>query len=29
LREVALEAGVEASILDEALDYHKMAKPHG
>jgi len=29
LREVALEAGVEASVLDEALDYHKMAKPHG
>jgi len=29
LREVALEAGVEESVLDEALDYHKMAKPHG
>jgi fumarate hydratase, class II len=29
LREVALEAGVEASVLDEALDYAKMAKPHG
>jgi fumarate hydratase class II len=29
LREVALEAGVEASVLDEALDYHAMAKPHG
>jgi len=29
LREVALEAGVEASILDEALDYHAMARPHG
>jgi len=29
LREVALEAGVEASILDQALDYHGMAKPHG
>ena len=28
LREVALEAGVEESVLDEALDYHKMAKPH-
>jgi fumarate hydratase class II len=28
LREVALEAGVEASVLDEALDYHAMAKPH-
>jgi fumarate hydratase class II len=29
LREVALEAGVEESVLDEALDYHVMAKPHG
>ncbi len=29
LREVALEAGVEEKILDEALDYHAMAKPHG
>jgi len=29
LREVAREAGVEESILDEALDYHAMAKPHG
>jgi len=29
LREVALEAGVEESVLDEALDYHTMAKPHG
>ncbi len=29
LREVALEAGVEESVLDEALDYRKMAKPHG
>jgi fumarate hydratase, class II len=28
LREVAREAGVEESILDEALDYHAMAKPH-
>jgi fumarate hydratase class II len=28
LREVALEAGVEGSVLDEALDYRKMAKPH-
>jgi fumarate hydratase class II len=28
LREVALEAGVEASVLDEALDYRKMARPH-
>jgi fumarate hydratase class II len=29
LREVAREKGVEESVLDEALDYHKMAKPHG
>ena len=29
LREVAREAGVEESILDQALDYHVMAKPHG
>jgi fumarate hydratase class II len=29
LREVALEAGVEESVLDKALDYHAMAKPHG
>jgi len=29
LREVALEAGVDALVLDEALDYHAMAKPHG
>jgi len=29
LREVALEAGVEESVLDAALDYHAMAKPHG
>ena len=29
LREVALEAGVEMAVLDEALDYRKMAKPHG
>ena len=29
LREVALEAGVEASVLDEALDFRAMAKPHG
>ncbi len=28
LREVAREAGVEERILDEALDYHKMARPH-
>jgi fumarate hydratase class II len=29
LREVAREAGVDESILDQALDYHAMAKPHG
>ncbi len=29
LREVAREAGVEDSVLDEALDYRAMAKPHG
>ena len=29
LREVAREAGVEESVLDEALDYRRMAKPHG
>ena len=28
LREVAREAGVEEHVLDEALDYHKMARPH-
>jgi fumarate hydratase class II len=28
LREVALAAGVEASVLDEALDYRRMARPH-
>jgi fumarate hydratase, class II len=28
LREVAREAGVDEAILDEALDYHRMAKPH-
>ncbi len=28
LREVAREAGVEDSVLDEALDLRKMAKPH-
>ena len=28
LREVALEAGVDAEVLDEALDYRGMAKPH-
>ena len=29
LREAARDAGVEESVLDEALDFHKMAKPHG
>jgi fumarate hydratase, class II len=29
LREVARAAGVDESILDEALDYRAMAKPHG
>jgi fumarate hydratase class II len=29
LREVAREAGVDEQTLDEALDYRKMAKPHG
>jgi fumarate hydratase class II len=29
LREVAVEKGVETEILDEALDYRKMARPHG
>jgi fumarate hydratase class II len=29
LREVAREAGVPEDVLDEALDYRKMAKPHG
>jgi fumarate hydratase class II len=28
LREVAREHGVEEAVLDEALDYRKMAKPH-
>ena len=27
--EVARELGVEESVLDAALDYHAMAKPHG
>ena len=29
LREVAREDGVPDDVLDEALDYRKMAKPHG
>ena len=29
LRDVAREAGVAESVLDDALDYHRMAKPHG
>jgi fumarate hydratase class II len=29
LREVALDAGVDEAILDQALDYRRMAKPHG
>jgi fumarate hydratase class II len=29
LREVAREAGVDEAILDEALDYRAMARPHG
>jgi fumarate hydratase class II len=28
LREIAKEKGVEDSVLDEALDYRRMAKPH-
>jgi fumarate hydratase class II len=28
LRELARELGVEEGVLDEALDYHAMAKPH-
>jgi fumarate hydratase class II len=28
LREVARDLGVEESVLDEALDFHAMAKPH-
>jgi len=28
LREVARQAGVEEGVLDEALDYRRMAKPH-
>jgi fumarate hydratase class II len=29
LREVARDLGVDDGVLDEALDYHAMAKPHG
>jgi fumarate hydratase class II len=29
LRDVAREAGVDEAILDQALDYRRMAKPHG
>jgi fumarate hydratase class II len=29
LREVAREEGVSDNVLDEALDYRKMARPHG
>src|SRR4029077_2771304 len=29
LRDVAREQGVEDAVLDEALDYRKMARPHG
>ena len=29
LREVARDAGVADDVLDKALDYHAMAKPHG
>ena len=29
LRDVARDAGVDESILDDALDYRSMAKPHG
>jgi fumarate hydratase class II len=29
LREVAREAGVPEEVLDEALDYRRMARPHG
>jgi fumarate hydratase, class II len=29
LREIAREKGVDESILDEAFDYRKMARPHG
>ena len=29
LRDVARDAGVDEATLDEALNYHRMAKPHG
>jgi fumarate hydratase class II len=29
LREIAREAGVAESVLDEALDYRALARPHG
>jgi fumarate hydratase, class II len=29
LRDVAREAGVEEEVLDKALDYRAMARPHG
>jgi fumarate hydratase, class II len=29
LREVAREMGIDETVLDEALDYRRMAKPHG
>ena len=29
LREVAREQGVEEAILDQALDHHRLARPHG
>jgi fumarate hydratase class II len=28
LREVAIEAGIDPAVLEEALDYRRMAKPH-
>jgi fumarate hydratase class II len=29
LRDVARDAGVDEAVLDDALDYRSMAKPHG
>jgi fumarate hydratase class II len=29
IRELARDAGVDEATLDEALDYHRMARPHG